>query len=193
MPGLRRDCKRVPRKRSWDFAAHADTRARRRAYGGIANACRASGYGILRRTQTRGRAAGLAAGKGARRMSRAGLGADSRPRGMVLRNKRGFVKWQTGAFAPARSAVAPADGTCRSMNCVETYARAGDGLAIRCRRNSLRQAEDLRPRVGGGARLKTQDLCAARDAPGLQSRVSTLRRSLRRNAARLQGVICKIC
>ena len=65
------------------------------------------------------------AGKGARRMSRAGLGADSRPRGMVLRNKRGFVKWKTGAFAPARSTVAPADGTCRSMNCVEIYAHAG--------------------------------------------------------------------
>ncbi len=161
MPGLRRDCKRVPRKRSWDFAAHADTRARRRAYGGIANACRASGYGILRRTQTRGRAAGLAAGKGARRMSRAGLGADSRPRGMVLRNKRGFVKWQTGAFAPARSAVAPADGTCRSMNCVETYARAGmvwqfSAAEIRCgkRRTCARRWEgaqhelrrDSRPR-----------------------------------------------
>ncbi len=60
-PGLQWDCKRAPHKRLWDFAAHADMRARRRAYGGIANACRASGYGILRRTQM-GCAAGLAVG-----------------------------------------------------------------------------------------------------------------------------------
>ena len=93
---------------------------------------------------------GLRRGRGARRMSRAGLGAHSRPRGMVLRDKKGFVKWKTGAFAPARSAVAPADTRARrSMNCVEIYARAGDGLAIRRRRNSLRQAADLRPRGEG--------------------------------------------